>query len=125
MDVTPLIPSGHQLIHGYGDSGFRISGQRYDGAVLVTPERTLSWPVKAIAEATPASLESLRDETTAIELLLIGCGPRMAMIDPALRAAVREWGIVIDGMDTGAACRTYNVLFSEGRRVAAALLPVP
>ena len=124
MDVTPLIPSGRQVIEGYGDGGFRISGERYVGAVLVLPQRTLAWPVSAIAEATSESLLALNADDSDVELLLIGCGRSMAFIDPELRAQVREWGIVIDGMDTGAACRTYNVLLSEDRRVAAALLPV-
>ncbi|MGH6796969.1 MAG: MTH938/NDUFAF3 family protein, partial [Roseiarcus sp.] len=57
-----------------------------------------------------------------VEILLLGCGPRMAPVPPALRQGLRVAGIVVDAMDTGAACRTYNVLLSEDRRVAAALL---
>jgi uncharacterized protein len=59
-----------------------------------------------------------------IELLLLGCGPRMALIPSTLRAALRAKGIVLEPMDTGAACRTYNVLAAEGRKVAAALIAV-
>lgn len=124
MDVTPLIPSGRQFIQGYGDGGFRISGQRYEGAVLVLPERTLPWPVNDVADITPDTLRELQADDADVALLLIGCGKSMAFIDPVLRTDVREWGVVIDAMDTGAACRTYNVLLSEERRVAAALLPV-
>lgn len=124
MDVTPLIPSGRQFIQSYGNGGFRISEQRYDSAVLVMPELTVAWPVAEVGEATSDSLSALRDASPAIELLLIGCGSSMAFIPRDLRQALREWGIVVDGMDTGAACRTYNVLLSEDRRVAAALLPV-
>ena len=58
-----------------------------------------------------------------IELLLLGCGRRMAPPPSGLRQALRQAGIVLEVMDTGAACRTYNVLLSEERRVAAALLP--
>jgi uncharacterized protein len=63
-------------------------------------------------------------ENGSVNLLLIGCGPRMAMIPAALRASLRAKGVVIEPMDTGAACRTYNVLMAEGRLVAAALIPV-
>ena len=60
----------------------------------------------------------------AVEILLIGTGSAMAPIPPALRALLRSRGIGCDGMDTGAACRTYNVLLAEGRRVAAVLIAV-
>jgi uncharacterized protein len=60
-----------------------------------------------------------------VDLLLFGQGRRMALISPALRQGIRAVGIVVEPMDTGAACRTYNVLMAEGRRVAAALIPVP
>ena len=60
----------------------------------------------------------------ATEILLIGCGPRMQMLPPGLRQALKAIGVVAEPMDTGAACRTYDILISEGRRVAAALLPM-
>ncbi|HET6224238.1 MAG TPA: Mth938-like domain-containing protein, partial [Dongiaceae bacterium] len=59
-----------------------------------------------------------------IDLLLVGCGARMAPLPPALRQALRQIGVVMEPMDTGAACRTYNVLMAEGRRVCAALIAV-
>jgi len=61
----------------------------------------------------------------AVELLLFGQGARMAPVPPALRQGLREAGIGLEPMDTGAACRTYNVLAAEGRRIAAALIAVP
>ena len=60
----------------------------------------------------------------SVELLLIGTGARMSQIDRELRQTLRADGVVIEAMDTGAACRTYNVLMAEGRRVAAALIAV-
>ena len=58
-----------------------------------------------------------------VELLLLGLGRRMVPVPAAVRAALKADGIAIEAMDTGAACRTYNVLLAEERRVAAALLP--
>ena len=55
-------------------------------------------------------------------MLLIGCGARIAPLPKAVRDGLREAGIGADTMDTGAACRTFNILVSEGRRVAAALI---
>ena len=61
----------------------------------------------------------------AVEFLVIGCGARAMLVPPALRQELRDAGLRLDAMDTGAACRTYNVLLAEDRRVAAALIPLP
>ncbi len=121
MDITPLVARDRQVIESYGPSGFRVSGVAHDGAILVLPQATQPWPVASIADATAANLAPIVD--AAIEILLLGCGKRMALVPPALREELRARGIVVDAMDTGAACRTYNVLLAEDRRVAAALLP--
>ncbi|MFO1067156.1 MAG: Mth938-like domain-containing protein [Geminicoccaceae bacterium] len=125
MEVTPLIPEGRQLVQSYRPGGFTVSGVRHDGSILVMPDRTLPWAATALAEVTTESLAGLREAQPAIELLLLGTGAGFALVDPKLRAEVRQWGIVIDGMTTPAAARTYNVLLAEGRRVAAALLAMP
>lgn len=120
VDITPLIPGNRQLIERYGDSGFRISGVAWTTSVLVRPTQTLAWDITRLEDLTEESLAPLLDSD--VEVLLIGCGARLGMILPKLRAAVRARGPVIDAMDTGAACRTYNVLLAEDRRVAAALI---
>ena len=124
MDVTPLIPEGLQLIEAYGDGGFRITGVRYESAVFVLPDETLVWPDASLEGMTDAVFSPVTDRQTVPEILLLGTGSRTAFILPSVKAAIREKGPVMDIMDTGAACRTYNVLLAEGRRVAAALLPV-
>ncbi|WP_193170823.1 Mth938-like domain-containing protein [Nisaea nitritireducens] len=124
MDVTPLIPEGLQLIEAYGDGGFRITGVRYESAVFVFPDETLVWQHAGLEDLTAATFSSVTDRETVPEILLLGTGARTEFILPSIRAAVRDKGPVVDIMDTGAACRTYNVLLAEGRRVAAALLPV-
>jgi len=121
LDVTPLVPKDRQVIDSYSADGFRVSGILHRGAILVLPRATVAWPVAAMTEI---SLESLAPILGGeLRVLLLGCGKRMLPVPPALRQALRERGIVIDPMDTGAACRTYNVLLAEDRRVAAALLP--
>jgi len=117
-DVTPLVPAGRKLITAYGDGGFRISGERVSGSVLVFADRVLPWDATLSAD----SLAPVAD--ARMEILLIGCGRAMAFIAPELRAALRQSGVVIDAMDTGAAVRTFNVLMAEERRVAAALVAV-
>jgi len=121
MDVTPIIPAGRQVIERYGPSGFRITGVAHAGSVLVFPDRTSPWSVATIAEVTAETLRPVI-EHGGVEILLLGCGPRMMPVPPALRQELRAAGIIVDPMDTGAACRTYNVLMAEERRVAAALV---
>ena len=70
------------------------------------------------------SFDFVRSAEPAVEILLLGSGPKMGLLPSKLRRELRDAGIVVDVMETGAACRTYNVLLSEDRRVAAALLPV-
>src|SRR4051812_38928156 len=126
MDLTPLVPQGRQIIESYGDGRFRITGAVHQGSVLVFPEKTVPWPVgdsTGLTEESLASIAAAGDAGT-IDLLLIGCGPRMAQIPMKLRAGLRSHGVVIEPMDTGAAARTYNVLAAEGRKVAAALIAV-
>jgi uncharacterized protein len=123
MDVTPIIPAGRQVVESYGPAGFRVTGVSFADSILVFPDRTEPWPVASLAEA---SIEDF-DRVAAhgdVAILLLGCGKRMAPVPLALREALRARGIVVEPMDTGAACRTYNVLLAEERRVAAALIRI-
>jgi len=124
MDITPPVAAGRQLIQGYGDGGFRVSGARHKGSILVLPGQTFPWALDDIENLTLEDLAPIRDAVEPVGVLLLGCGAKGALINPKLRAQVREWGAVIEAMDTGAACRTYNVLLSEDRDVAAALIAI-
>ena len=124
MDVTPLVPEGRQVVEGYGDGGFRVSGTLWRGPVIVFPDRTVAWPGGSMSGLSLAMLEPALAVDDVPEILLLGCGARAGFVSPALRAAIRSAGPVLESMGTGAACRTYNVLLSEGRRIAAALIPV-
>lgn len=124
MDVTPLVPQGRQIIESYGNGGFTVTGASYRGSLLVLPESTAAWPAAAIEDIDLAGLEPVLSAEPPVEVLLIGCGRSMAYIDPELRAAARARGVTLEPMDTGAACRTFNVLVMEDRRVAAALIAV-
>lgn len=124
MDLTPRIPEGRQVINGYGDGGFRIAGTRYEGSVIILPTRTLEWQVSHPDQITEASLQPVIAAEPQVELLLLGLGPQIRHLPDALRTALKARGIVLEGLDTGAAARTYNVLLGESRRVAAALIAV-
>ncbi len=122
MDITPLVPQGSQVIDGYGPGMFRIAGVVHAGSVLVLPDRTLSWDAVAVDALTSDDFEPLIAAEPSCDIVLLGCGARMQRPPEALRAGLRGHRISLDPMDTGAACRTFNVLLAEGRRVAAALI---
>ncbi len=122
MDITPLIPEGRQVVDSYGKGRFRISRTVHRGSVIVFPERTVTWPVRCVEELDEASFTEVIAAEPPVDVLLLGCGQRMTRLSPELVAGLRRHGIALDAMDTGAACRTYNVLMAEGRRVAAALI---
>lgn len=124
MDVTPLVRKGQQIIQSYAGGAFKVSGVRYDGAVIVYPEETVVWPISGGFQSLVfEDFAGIITRRAALDVVLLGCGPRMAFLPPDLKAALRAGGVVVETMDTGAAARTYNVLMAEGRRVAAALLP--
>jgi uncharacterized protein len=125
FDISPKPAAGRQLIQSYGDGGFRIAGAAHRGSVLVFPERTMPWAVKTAAGITVASLADVVAEAEHVAFLLIGCGASLVPPPAVLRQHLKGAGLILEWMDTGAACRTFNVLLLEDRRVAAALIAVP
>lgn len=124
MDVTPLVPPGRQMVEAYGNGGFRISGVAWRGPVILLPDRCVAWPGGGAGGLSMESLAPVFEAGEAPEILLLGLGASAVPVPAALRAAIRAEGTVVDAMNTGAACRTWNVLMAEGRRAAAALAPV-
>lgn len=118
-----FVPGRHQL-DAFGAGGFRFAEMSHRGSVLATPAGIRIWPVTRFAEITVESLQPVLDEAEAIDFLLIGTGADIAFIPHAWRDLLKERGITVEGMATGAAARTYNVLVGEDRRVAAALIAV-
>ncbi len=122
MDLTPVIPAGRQVIERYGAAGFRVAGVVWRGSVIIFPELTISWPVRSSAELSAASFDPVV-EHGGVQILLLGLGRHLQPIPSELRPTLRRSGIAVQVMDTGAACRTFNVLLAEDRLVAAALIP--
>ncbi|MBP7340333.1 Mth938-like domain-containing protein [Niveispirillum sp.] len=124
VDITPIIPADRQVIDTYAPGHFRVSNVLHSGAIIVFPDRTVAWPVPEFAGLTVEHFAAVLSANPKPEVLLLGSGARMQLLPSALRKALREQGVVVDIMDSPAACRTYNVLLAEGRLVAAALLAV-
>ena len=123
MQVTEGAPGNRQFIESYGPGRFIVSGIEYSGSVLIYPDRTETWH---IAEFENLSLDDLRTaiDDPGVEFLLLGCGSKIAFPSKEIRDGARAAGKSIEPMDTGAACRTFNVLSLEERRVAAALIAI-
>ena len=112
-------------IDAYGGGGFRLAGERHEGSVLIVQDEPRSWGVTAMADLTLADLAPVLAAGAAdVEFVLLGTGARNALPPREVREGLRAAGIGLEFMDTPAAARLYNLLTSEGRRLAAALIAV-
>ncbi len=124
MDVTPLIRDDQQIIQSYAAGQFKISGISYAYGVIVSPDKTVEW-VNAPQDMSALSLENFQEllgQANDVDVVLFGTGNKMHFVSPKLRQALSAKNLPVDIMDTGAACRTYNVLMAEGRRVVAIMM---
>lgn len=117
MRLNEVSFTGVKPIDGYGPGFFRVGGEAIEGAVCAGPDGVRAWG----GYDDTASLLDLAGE---VDVLFIGTGAETAHVPGAFRTALEEAGIGVEAMNSPAAARTYNVLISEGRRVAVALLPV-
>lgn len=104
-------------VDGYGPGFFRIGGEPHQGAVMILPTGIALWD----GFSDSASLVAAGGE---VDVVLVGTGPDVAHVPGDFRAALEDAGIGVEVMASAQACRTYNVLLGEGRRVALAVLPV-
>jgi uncharacterized protein len=116
-----LEPSaGANLVRSYSDTELRIGEQRVQRSCLVTAARLITdWPPASFAELAPAHLDAIF--ALAPELVLLGTGPVQRFASAAVRDEFARRGVGLEVMQLGAACRTFNVLVQEDRRVLAAL----
>ena len=115
-------PPGRSAIQSYGPEGFRIADALYREAIVVLPSGIERWPA-AYASLDEDDFASVMAHRTEFDVLLVGCGAAGVELPHALGLRLRAMHLPCELMDTGAACRTYNLLIAEGRRVAAVLLP--
>lgn len=112
---------GAQLITGYGSGYVQVNGRRYEESLVVLPDRVIAgWAVHAFGELKARHLNELLSHQP--EIVLLGTGARQRFPAPALLADLILSDVGLEVMDTQAACRTYNILVADGRRVAAALI---
>lgn len=121
---VPHLPT-QAPIEAYGDGGFRFSGMRQKGSLLCLPRGLYAWRPATIVDVTADDLAPIITASGRPAFVLFGVGAQIAAIPEVLKDVFASAEMSVEAMDTGAACRTYNVLLAEGRPVAAALLQVP
>ena len=120
MKLRASRPSGVNAITGYGEGYVMVNGERRASSVVVLADRVEDWSVERFDALTVEDFRFLQE--LGVEIVLLGTGPRQRFPHPRLTAELAQAGIGLEVMDVQAACRTYNILVAEERRVAAALL---
>ena len=120
MKLHASLAGGYNTITGYGEGYVMINGERRQSSVVVLPDRIVDWRAESFDRLTAEDFGFLK--TLNAEIVLLGTGARQRFPHPRLTAALAQAGIGVEVMDLQAACRTYNILVAEERKVAAALL---
>ena len=121
MKLHADTPTALNTVTAYGPGFIEINAVRHTSAVVLTPARVDPWPVASFEALAEADFERLR--ALDPEVVLLGTGSRQRFPHPRLSRALADARIGLEVMNTPAACRTYNILMAEGRKVVAALMP--
>ena len=116
MKLHAATAGAYNVITAYGEGYVAVNGQRHESSLIVTPDQVLAWDVAEFKEIKTENFEKLK--SLQAEIVLLGTGPTQRFPHPSLTASLAG----LEVMDVKAACRTYNILVAEGRKVAAALL---
>lgn len=119
MRLNEIAFAGRPPVEGYGPGGFRVAGVWWEGSLVLLPSG-----IHRVGGITLAALAPLIDAGSEIDVVLMGRGAEIAPLEPELHKAIRDAGPEVETMSTPSACRTYNVLLAENRRVAAVLAAV-
>jgi uncharacterized protein len=121
MKLHPTSTQQYQTITAYDDAGVEINAVRFDHSLIVLPEAApVTWPVASFDALTVAHFDLI--DATKPDVVILGTGQRQRFVHPKLTTALTARRIGVESMDNQAACRTYNILMAEGRKVALALI---
>jgi uncharacterized protein len=107
-------------VTGYGPGYIEINGERHCGNLILGPTSVQPWAVAGFERLQPEDFDPVL--TLGPEVVLLGTGASHRLANPRLTASLARAGVALEAMDTKAACRTYNILAADGRRVAGAFL---
>ncbi|MFT5703055.1 MAG: hypothetical protein ACJAZX_000788 [Rickettsiales bacterium] len=122
MDITPQVSKDLYSLEGYGSEGFKINDRFYKSSIILTPSQIIEVKIDSLEDFFEQNLSEILEKEP--EILLIGTGKNHRVISASLKNKIKSFypKISIDEMSTGSACRTYNILMSEDRHVAAFLI---
>jgi uncharacterized protein len=121
MKLHPTNTQQYQTVTGYDDLGVELNAQRYQHSLIVLPETPpVSWPVNSFDQLTVEHFEQIA--ATLPDVVILGTGNKQRFVHPKLIGALTSHHKGVECMDNQAACRTYNILMAEGRKVALALI---
>ena len=121
MKFSEEINEGSNVIHSYQEREITINGHSFYQSLIISQHQLLTdWPINEISQLSQDHLMSFLDYSP--EVILIGTGDRLIFPHPETYSPITNKGIGVEFMDTGAACRTYNILMSENRRVIAGMI---
>ena len=120
MKLHASSAAGRNVVTAYGDDYVAVNGERHRSSMVLLPDRVLDWEPESFEALAPEHFAALLE--LGVEIVLLGTGPKQRFPHPRLTAALSRAGIGVEVMDFQAACRTYNFLVAESRKVAAALL---
>jgi len=122
VDLTFQKPGDHLFVRSISEAGIQVVDDFYQEALILSANEIIpDWPVKTVADIEQTHLEQVLKLEP--EVVLIGTGARQVFLTPELMMFFYRRNIGIEVMSTDAACRTFNVLVSESRKVVAALIP--
>lgn len=119
-----MLPRQPPSLDAWGGGGFRVSGAWRPGSLLIIDDQPRDWAATSLADLTAEDFAEVLAAKGAVEFVLLGVGLVNALPPRAVRDTLKAAGVGLEFMSTEAAARTYNVLASEGRRLAAALIAV-
>lgn len=123
MKIEREMGVGRLLIRSYAVGTIKINDTVYTSSLVLTPDEIEAhWPPNAFAELAPEHFNAIAARRP--EVVVLGTGSRLRFPAPAVLAPLSRAGVGVEIMDTAAACRTYNILASDGRKVVAALLMI-
>ena len=121
MKIQLTVAPGEALFTGYGAGYVKVNQDRYEHSVILASGQTVAeWNATSFEGLTCAHFEALL--ALGPEIVLVGAGRTLRFPPRALTRSLTDAGVGLEVMDTGAACRTYNILIAEGRKVVAAVL---
>ena len=120
MKLHATAPGPANVINAYGEGYVMVNGARHESSVIVTATEILQWEAERFDTLEENDFERLKG--LGLEIVLLGTGPKQRFPHPRITAGLARAGIGVEVMNLQAACRTYNILVAEERKVAAALL---